>query len=195
MGCKESDMTERLSLLVGTSQAEKLYFWLPVPGQWSKYLSLSFLIPEDSNTKWDTKCPGKVYTTKTNPGQWGDEGTEKAEGWVGSYSQRAGRIWEWSGPREAVGEQSHLRCGAPFAGINNGAAAGKTWKGTPASEAWEKYVPVSFWCPRGGCFDSAIYLLCIYFRGCKNNWIIQCKNNKGKFYFYCYQAHCKHFTV
>ena len=41
----------------------------------------------------------------------------------------------------------------------------------------------SFWCPRGGCFDSAIYLLCIYFRGCKDTWIIQCRNNQGSSIF------------
>ena len=41
----------------------------------------------------------------------------------------------------------------------------------------------SFWCPRGGCFDPAIYLLCIYFRGCKDTWIIQCRNNQGSSIF------------
>ena len=65
----------------------------------------------------------------------------------------------------------------------------------PASEAWEKYVPVILLMPswRLLWLCNIPSLLC--FRGCKDTWIIQCRKNKGKLYFYCHQAHCKHFTV
>lgn len=78
------------------------------------------------------------FKKQSDPGQWGAEGTAKVEKWRVSWFTEHSKFWEWAGPVESIGERSHLRSGASFAGIGNGDAAGKAWKEVWGSKVWKK---------------------------------------------------------